>query len=194
MKKFLTLTLVILFLVLFVESANALVSTDMSEYVRRDVFDAKMEAFMAEIRLGNQNLLEQIRGEMDRRFAELDKRFDEIDKRFVEVDKRFDEIDKRFVEVDKRFSEVDKRLSDLNDRFNILDKKVDVLAERTDGIKTTVYWGLGFFGIIVALSPQFSEYMKKIRKPVMTVEDVEKIVERTLERLIAAQSINLAGK
>ena len=180
MKKFLTLTLVILFLVLFVESANALVSTDMSEYVRRDVFDAKMEAFMAEIRLGNQNLLEQIRGEMDKRFAELDK--------------RFDEIDKRFVEVDKRFSEVDKRLSDLNDRFNILDKKVDVLAERTDGIKTTVYWGLGFFGIIVALSPQFSEYMKKIRKPVMTVEDVEKIVERTLERLIAAQSINLAGK
>ena len=117
MKKFLVFMLLIL--VLFVGSAYGAVSDDV--YLRRDVFDAKMEALMAEIRLGNQNLLEQIRGEMDKRFAE----------------------------VDRRFAEVDRRLSDLNDRFNTLDKKVDVLAERTDGTRTTVYWGLGFFGIIV---------------------------------------------
>ena len=43
-------------------------------YLRRDVFEAKMDAFMAEIRLGN----EQIRREMNDRFNVLDRKIDNV--------------------------------------------------------------------------------------------------------------------
>ena len=40
------------------------VSEDASVYVRQDVFDAKMEAFMAEIRLMNEQLLGKVHAEL----------------------------------------------------------------------------------------------------------------------------------
>ena len=64
MKK---MFLLIALMILLSSEANGAVSGDMSEYVRKDVFDAKMEAFMAEIRLGNERILN-----------ELDKKINEV--------------------------------------------------------------------------------------------------------------------
>ena len=51
-------------------------SEDMSVYVRQDVFNARMEAFMAEIRLGNEQLRTEIR-ELSGRIDGLEKRMDD---------------------------------------------------------------------------------------------------------------------
>ena len=51
-------------------------SEDVSVYVRQDVFNARMEAFMAEIRLGNEQLRTEIR-ELSGRIDGLEKRMDD---------------------------------------------------------------------------------------------------------------------
>ena len=91
-KLFLTLS----FILSFNSFSFAAVSSDV--YLRQDVFEAKMDAFMAEVRLGN----EQIRREIDKRFSEVDKRFNEVDKQFSEVDKRFTELNARIDLIDER--------------------------------------------------------------------------------------------
>ena len=79
-KLFLTLS----FILSFNSFSFAAVSSDV--YLRQDVFEAKMDAFMAEVRLGN----EQIRREMDKRFSEVDKRFTELNARIDLIDERTD--------------------------------------------------------------------------------------------------------
>jgi hypothetical protein len=66
--------------------------------------------------------LDNIEGEMNRRFDEVDKRFNAVDERFTEVDKRFEAVDKQFQTINERFDNVDKQLTDIRrmvDRSNV---------------------------------------------------------------------------
>ena len=64
----------------------------------------------------------------------------QMDKRFEQVDKRFEQVDKRFEQVDKRFEQVDKRFDDL---IHYMDKRFSV---------TQWIIGLGFTLIVVMMS------------------------------------------
>ena len=114
MKKFI---FVLLLLLLMPVKAHAEISNDV--YLRRDVFEAKMDAFMAEIRLMN----EQTRREMDKRFSEVN-------------------------------------------------EKIGRLDERTEATKTSVYWGFTILGIVVVVAPAFLEYIKSLRKPHFTLDEM----------------------
>ena len=106
-----------LLLMLMTNSCYGAVSEDI--YVRKDVFDAKMEAFMAEIRLMN----EQLRGEIR--------------------------------ELGSRIDGVEKRMSTL---------------------EIMIYWILGTLSVafaVLALAP----YLKEIRKPSITLNDVRRLIE-----------------
>ena len=106
-----------LLLMLMTNSCYGAVSEDI--YVRKDVFDAKMEAFMAEIRLMN----EQLRGEIR--------------------------------ELSSRIDGVEKRMSTL---------------------EIMIYWILGTLSVafaVLALAP----YLKEIRKPSITLNDVRRLIE-----------------
>ena len=109
--------MVALLLMLMTNSCYGAVSEDI--YVRKDVFDAKMEAFMAEIRLMN----EQLRGEIR--------------------------------EIGSRIDGVEKRMSSL---------------------EIMIYWILGTLSVafaVLALAP----YLKEIRKPSITLNDVRRLIE-----------------
>ena len=75
-------TFMALFSVLiFVPWAFAETSGDNEIYLRRDVFEAKMDAFMAEIRLGN----EQIRREMQKMESRLDNKIQSVKSELHEI-------------------------------------------------------------------------------------------------------------
>ena len=114
MRKIIITTLL---LMLIANSCYGAISEDI--YVRKDVFDAKMEAFMAEIRLMN----EQLRGEIR--------------------------------ELGSRIDGVEKRMSSL---------------------EIMIYWILGTLSVafaVLALAP----YLKEIRKPSITLNDVRRLIE-----------------
>ena len=60
-----------------VSMSSGATSEDMSVYVRKDVFEAKMEAFMAEIRFMNEQTRGEIRA-LSSRVDGLDKRIDDL--------------------------------------------------------------------------------------------------------------------
>ena len=116
MKKFI---FVLLLLLLMPVKAHAEISNDV--YLRRDVFEAKMDAFMAEIRLMN----EQTRREMDKRFNEIH-------------------------------------------------------AEMT-----SVYWGFAILGIVIVVAPAFLEYVRSLRKPHFTLDEVNQLITKRMEEFSA---------
>ena len=159
-----------LILNLLAGNAFAMISGDMSEYVRRDVLEARDSALIAEIRLGNEKILREIdsvRREMDKRFNEM---HSEMDSRFKEMDKRFNEMHS---EMDSRFKEVDKR-------FNKLETEIAILSERTDSTKTVVYWGLGFLGLIIVFAPDILERIRRVRTPTIPLNELERTIERII--------------
>ena len=83
------LYVLLMWLLVFGTKCYGTVSDDV--YVRKDVFDAKMEAFMAEIRLMN----EQVRSEMSREFSNLGSRIDRLETRIDRVETRIDGVEKR---------------------------------------------------------------------------------------------------
>ena len=131
-KKIITM----LILLLMMSSATfGAVSEDMSVYVRKDVYDAKMEAFMSEIRLMNEQVKSEIRA--------LSSRIDGIE-----------------VSLNTRIDSVEKRMSNL---------------------EVMIYWILGTLSVAfaaLALAP----YLKDIRKPFVTLEDVKRLIEEQLEK------------
>ena len=159
MKKiFLSLILVILL------SGSALGVSSDDVYLRKDVFDAKMDAFMSEIRLMN----EQNRREMDKRFNELDKKIENV--------------------KTELHYEIQNVKTELQSEIQVLSSKVDLLDERTESTKTTVYWGLALMGLILASAvvvPPLTEFFKGLRKkePSFTLEDVKHLIRLEFEEL-----------
>lgn len=170
MKKF---VFILLLFLLMPVNVYAEVSNDV--YLRRDVFEAKMDAFMAEIRLGN----EQLRREMDKRFnevhAEIDARFNEV---HAENERLRKEIDTRFNEA---HAENEQLHREMGSRFSDLNEKVARLDERTEATKTSVYWGFTILGIILVVAPAFLELVRSLRKPHFTLDEVNQLITKRME-------------
>ena len=166
---------------LIVTSVSAFGATSDDVYLRRDVFDAKMDAFMATMRLENQNMLIQIRKELDERFAK--------------VDEKFAKVDERFEKMDARLAKIDERLGNLENRVTGLEQQVGFLGERTEDTRAYVTLVLTLLGVLVALLAaivafpfvqkffQWRESLKvKQHEPLFTSDELA-----ALKRLIATQ-------
>ena len=170
MKKFFAA----IFLLLILSSASyAAASEDMKVqdvYVRQDVFDAKMEAFMNEIR-GEFQVI-------NTKLAALDKRIDDfqaataarIDDLQASTSSRFDDLQ----------ASMTGRINDLqaatSSRFDDLQAS---MAWRIDDVKTIVYWGLSILGLLIAFAifgPSFGEFLRNLRTPSITIEDVKRLI------------------
>ena len=138
MKKF----FVTVFLILSLSSVSyGADSEDTSLYLRKDVFEAKMDALMNEIRVGN----ERLQGE------------------FKVVNAKIEALNKR----------IDDFQTSTANRF-------DDFGGRIDDLKTIVYWGLSILGLLIGFAifgPSFGEFLRNLRKPSLTIEDVKRLIE-----------------
>ena len=145
-------------IVMFVMCTGACAaSEDMSAYVRKDVFDAKMET-----------LLTRIEGKIDA----LSERIDGLDKKIDGVEKSLSE---RITGLEKK----------MDARFDGMEKRMDVMDKRIDDTHNFLYLLLVLFGAIFVI-PSISKFweLRKERKerktPFVTVEDVRRIVSEIL--------------
>ena len=149
MRKIIT---VLLILLLMSGAAYGSVSEDNSVYLRKDVFDAKMEAFMSEIRLMNEQLRSDIRA--------LDSRIGGVEQ---SVNTRLDSVEKS---LNSRISSVEQSLN----------SRLDGVEKRMSSLEIMIYWILGTLSVAfaaLALTP----YLKEIRRPSLTLEDVKRLIE-----------------
>ena len=153
MKKILA---TFIFVLLMQSMSLGAVSEDMSVYVRQDVFDAKMEALLNEIR-GDIKVLSE---RMDKNFAILSERIDALDAKLT-----------------NKIEAVDLKLSA---RIDGIDKRIDGLDKRIDDLRNGFYLGLVIFGTLLGLpffSKFYEEHKAKSREPSFTLEDVKRLIE-----------------
>ncbi|MBQ6418803.1 MAG: hypothetical protein IJJ91_09045 [Synergistaceae bacterium] len=172
MRKFSVLLLVQL-LVLGTACYGA-VSEDV--YVRKDVFEAKMEAFMTEIR-----------GEFQVMNAKIDALSRRVDDNYHSLEKRIDDLEKR---TDDKFINMEKRM---DNNYHSLEKRIDdnyySLDARISDLRNGMYLGLVLFGTVVGL-PFFNKWREEKqkekeeqRRPSITLEDVMRLIEENNMKL-----------
>lgn len=129
MKLIITL---ILLLLTMSRAGNGAVSGDMNEYVRRDIYDAKMESFMKEIR-----------GE------------------FQVMNTKLEALSRR---VDDNYHSMESRIDDL---------------------RNDIYLGLVILGILVGV-PSVQKWYERLKatRPVITLEDVKRLIEENNAELM----------
>lgn len=110
-------------------------------YIRRDVFEAKMDSFMAEIRLGN----EQLRREMQEMEARLNNKIQSVK-----------------AELHEGIQGVK---NELKSDIHALEMQTAKLEARLSNVETMVYWILAILGIFatsLALVPSLLPWLKNV--------------------------------
>lgn len=114
----------------------------------------------------------------DAHMRRIDERFNSME---ILIDKKLTELradlDVRFEKIESRFAQVESRFAQVNSRFDAVDT-------RLHNVETNIYWGFGFFALILAFLT-FSPVVKALQnlfKPAVTLEDVERIVQAAIKQ------------
>lgn len=129
------------YLLIFASLAFAEVSKDNEIYLRRDVFEAKMDAFMTEIKLGN----EQLRREMQEMEARLNNKIQAVKAELHE--------------------EIQGVKAELKNDIHALEMQTAKLEVKVNNVETMIYWILTILGILatlLAVVPSLAPWLKKI--------------------------------
>ena len=140
-------------------------------YLRKDVFEAKMEAFMAEIRLGNAEIKKDIEL-LDQKF---EAKFNQLDQK---IDSKIDQLDQKF---EAKFDQLANRLED---RIAIVNTRIDDVHTRINDVQTSVYWGFTLLALLFAFitfAPSIADFLKNLRKPSVSFEDVERLINQAIK-------------
>ena len=81
---------------------------------------------------------------------------------------------------------INSKLETLNNRITESENNT---SDRIEDLKTIVYWGLSILGLLIAFAafaPSLGEFLRNLRKPSITREDVERIIEEYSARMIRA--------
>ena len=167
MKKFL-----IALLITVAVSTSALGATSNDVYLRQDIFEAKMDAFMAEIKLMNEQTRTELRKEIQDTKSELKK-----------------EIQDTKTELNAKIQANATAIQELKADIQATNSRIDVTNTRLDDLYTMVYWGLALMAIIItfaALAPSLLQVVKGLFQPRFTLEDIERIIDAKLSNKTAS--------
>ena len=149
------------------------------EYVRKDVFDARMdrmemlmEKTLTEIKADNEKLRSEVKAAVDGLRNEVNSAIDGLR----------NEVNSA---VGNLRSEMRENDTQIRAEIRVLDSRIDGLNMRLDTLQTTVYWGFTLMGLILAftvLVPSLLDFFKEFRKPSLTAEDVERMINAALKR------------
>ena len=144
-KKIITLMIL---LIVSVPSEGAL-SGDMSEYVRKDVYEVQMQ---------------NLNGNMERILQKLDS-----------IESKVNDMSDRITGLTARVDGLDARLTETNQN----------LGSRIDDMKQYIYLVLVLLGIVIVL-PSVQKFLdwRDSRKPLITLEEVKRLIEENNAELL----------
>ena len=129
-------------------------SQDMSVYVRQDVFNTRMDKF-------------------DTKLNQLHDDIQRLNTAILLLDEKFS----------GKLDTMNTRISALENRIN--DVQVN-MSDRIDDVKTIIYWGLSILGLILGFAifaPALGDFLHKLFKPSITLEDVERLIDTKLSSI-----------
>lgn len=184
--------LILSFLIMFCSNAYGAVSADMSEYVRKDVFELRMDKLDAKIDRIFEELKSQKQeiNDLSKNIAVLSQK---VDDNFITLNNK---IDSSVAILDKK---IDGNFATLNNKidgnFETLSARIDRVDSRVEDLRSDIYLGLVVLGIIVALPSlksffQWLQERKALRTPSFTLEDIERLMDSKINQALLKGSIN----
>ena len=109
----------------------------------------------------------------------------------VRMDRMEALLEKTLTEIkadnEKLRSEMRENNARIEGKIEALTQRVDqnfaFLNMRIESVQTSVYWGLAIMGLILAFAtfiPSVLDFLKNLRRPSLTVEDVKLLISETL--------------
>ena len=134
------------------------VSTDMSEFVRKDVYEADQRALLAEIRLGNAEILKRIER------LEI-----EIDGKILKVNARIDNVETKIDAMNTRIDDMNTRLGETH---SVMGWGIGIMA--------------AVIAFLLVISP-VATFMKNLFRPPITLEQIDELITKKIDTIIAAR-------
>ena len=174
--------------------------TNQDIYVRKDVFDARMDRLElliekngTEIQAYIDSSINGVRGEIQQVKGDLQGEIQGVRGEIQQVKSDLQgeiqglrgEIQQVKGDLQGLRGEIQQVKSDLQGEIQGVRAEVRVLEGRVDNLSDVVYWGIGGFAVILAsavILPTVIGFLKKIFAPSLTIEDVERIVEAAISR------------
>lgn len=146
----------ILLLLTMSEASNGAVSGDMTEYVRKEVFEVHMQSINAKLDM-IVNVVKEVRDEQERQRKDIN-------------------------DLTKAVSVMSERI-DRN--FETLSARVDGLDARMGDLRNDIYLGLVILGILVGV-PSVQKWYERLKasRPAITLEDVKRLIEENNAELM----------
>ena len=119
-----------------------------------------MDAFMAEIKLMNEQTRTELRKEIQDTKTELNEK------------------------IQANATAIQQLRSDLKQDIQATNARVDVTNARLESLITMVYWGIAFLSILITLAaaaPSIVQILKGFSKSKITLEDVERLIDAKIQ-------------
>ena len=99
-------------------------------------------------------------------------------------------MDRMEMLLEKTITEIkadnEKSRTELKSEIKMLDERINSVNARVDSVQTTVYWGFTVLTLFLALTtfaPALLEFIKGLRKPQLTAEDVQNMIDAAISKL-----------
>ena len=144
-------------------------------YIREDVFNALMDAFMTEIRLENEKLRNELNSKIDGVQNSLNSKIDSVQVSLNSKIEGYQALNERqFLILSTRMDNLDTRMSDLQNSiswsFTLATIFVAVI-----GIITSLF---------IAFAPSVWSFIKRKRQPSLSTDDVKSLVAQQVSEAL----------
>ena len=162
-------------------------------YVRQDVFNARMDRLEILIEKNGTELKAYVDNALNGVKAETNAAINSaVNGLKAETSVAINSLEAKTNEAIKgvkaEINGVRAEMNGLKAEIRYVGNEMSVLTARVNSLENVVYWGLGGFGIILAVAailPTIVEHLRKVFAPSVTVEDVERIVNAAISRHFA---------
>lgn len=142
-------------------------SNDNQQYITVELFNSRMETFMAQIKLGNEQLRNELNAKINDVQSSLNTKIDGVQSNL--------------------HSEVQTGFSALQTQIQTVDANVQVNAAKIEMLQHTFYWGFAILAFIAAFVPLFrrerKEKIQEDEQPVTRANVIEIVNEAVAQAL-----------
>ena len=179
-------------------------SNDNGVFIREDVFNARMDAFMAEIRLGNEKLRNELSSKIDGVQNSLNSKIDNVQSSLnAKIDNVQSSLNSKIdgvqVSLNSKIegyqAQNERQFSEIRGEIRILSTRMDNLDTRMSDLQNSISWSftlatvfVAAVGIIISLfiafAPSIWSFIKRKRQPDLSSDNVKSLVAQQVSEAL----------
>ena len=158
-----------------------MISNDNQQYLTVELFNSKMDTFMAQIKLGNEQLRNELNSKIDNVQSGLNSKIDSVQSSLR--------------------SEFQVGFNNLHNEIQTVDTNVQVIAAKNEMLAHTFYWGFAIMTLVITFVAVFIPYFIRERKEkklqddknILSEQKVQDMITKTVDEAVAKALRNLGA-